>query len=116
MQEMVIFTRTYDFISWLLPALHNFPRSERFGVTKRLQDAVLDFQELIVEANNCRGQARQAKIAQADVALQKVRLYLRLAARWEWLNPGQYHHAAEMAAEVGRLLGGWEQQTKASRG
>jgi len=26
-QEMVIFTRTFDFLSWLLPATNNFPRA-----------------------------------------------------------------------------------------
>jgi hypothetical protein len=39
MSEMVIFTRTFDFISWLIPRLDSFPRHQRFGVTKRLQDA-----------------------------------------------------------------------------
>ena len=43
--EMVIFTRTYDFISWLLPLAEKFPRSQRFVVTQRLQSAALNFQE-----------------------------------------------------------------------
>lgn len=30
----------------------------------------------------------------ADEALDRVRLYLRLAAQWKWLTPGQYRHAA----------------------
>jgi hypothetical protein len=113
---MVLFTRTVDFLAWLLPALNTFPRSQRFAVTKRLQDAALDFQETIIEANNARGQARYAKISQADAALDKVRLYLRLAERWQWLTPGQYQHACVMVADIGRLLGGWKQQTMASRG
>ena len=35
-QEMVIFTRTFDFLSWLLPATNNFPRAHRHTFTKRL--------------------------------------------------------------------------------
>jgi hypothetical protein len=112
--EMVLFTRTYDFISWLMPRTENFPRSQRFVVTKRLQDAALDFYELILEANAYRGSDRWQKQRQADVALDKVRTYLRLCAQWEWLKPGQYHHAAEMVAEIGRLLGGWMKQTRQS--
>ncbi len=54
MSDMVLFTRTVDFLAWLLPALNTFPRSQRFAVTKRLQDAALDFQETIIEANNAR--------------------------------------------------------------
>ena len=102
-----IFTRTYDFISWLMPLTLNFPRNQRFVVTHRLQDAVLNFQELIIEANALFGSARVAKLRSADAELVKVRLYLRLCERWEWITPGQYHHASEMVAELGRLLGGW---------
>jgi hypothetical protein len=32
-KEMVIFTRTFDFISWLLPATNNFPRAHRHTFT-----------------------------------------------------------------------------------
>jgi hypothetical protein len=111
MKEMPLFTRTFDFITWLMPATASFPRSQRFVVTKRLHDAVLDFQELIIEANNCRGRARLRKIGLADAALDKVRVYLRLSYRWEWLKPGQYRHAAGMVTEIGRLLGGWKKTT-----
>ena len=108
---MVIFTRTYDFITWLVPRTEDFPRSQRFMVTKRLLDAALDFQELIVDANRKRGRARLERQHQADVELDKVRLYLRLAVRWEWLSEGQYHHASQMVKEMGELLGGWIKST-----
>jgi four helix bundle protein len=115
-EEMVIFTRTFDFIDWLIPRTISFPRSQRFVVTRRLQDAALDFYERILEANNCRGRARMRKLRQADANLDKVRHYLRLALRWDWLSSGQYRHAAELVAELGRLLGGWIKQTKSASG
>ena len=58
-EEMVIFTRSYDFISWLLPITEKFPRSQRFIVTQRLTNAALNFQELLLEANAERGAARR---------------------------------------------------------
>lgn len=114
-QEMVIFTRTFDFVSWLIPRTLDFPRSQRFVVTKRLQDAALDFYERILEANGLKGKARLGRLRQADVALDKVRHCLRLVSRWGWLSEGQYRHAAVMVAELGRLLGGWIQQTAGKR-
>lgn len=105
--EMVIFTRTYDFISWLLPLTLNFPRNQRFVVTHRLQEAALNFQERLIEANARRGRARGDALHVADAELIKVRLYLRLCERWRWLTPGQYRHASMQVAEIGRLLGGW---------
>jgi four helix bundle protein len=106
-EEMIIFTRTYDFISWLIPLTANFPRSQRFVVTERLQSAVLNFQELIVEANSQRSADRVEKLREADAELLKTRLYLRLCERWKWISPGQYRHASAMVAEMGKLLGGW---------
>jgi four helix bundle protein len=107
MKPMPIFARTYDFLSWLIPQTLKFPRSQRFVVTRRLQDAALDFQEHILEANRLRDTARLKKLRQADADLDKVRLYLRLAVRWEWLSEGQYQHVSAMVKELGKLLGGW---------
>lgn len=109
---MVIFARTYDFLTWLIPRTMDFPRSQRFVVTKRLQDAALDFQERIIEANRMRGRARLERLRRADAALDKVRLYLRLAFRWQWLNEGQYRHAARYVTEIGKLLGSWKKNTR----
>jgi hypothetical protein len=112
MEEMVIFSRTYDLLTWLLPHCERFPAAQRFVVTKRLQDAALDFQETIFLANAHEGRQRLAHLLDADAHLNKLRLYLRLARQWEWLSSGQYEHVSKMVAEVGRLLGGWIKQTR----
>ncbi len=106
--EMVIFTRTFDFLAWLTPLTNHFPRAYRHTVTQRLLDAVFDLRERVEIANLRKGRARLEQIELADEALAKVRVYLRLAHHWQWLNNGQYHHAAEQLAEIGRLLGGWQ--------
>jgi hypothetical protein len=112
---MPLFTRTFDLLTWLLPVTNNFPRAHRFSFTLRLLHAAFDLRERIEEAQYQRGAARLASLGQADVALNKVRVYLRLAARWEWLTAGQYQHAALMTAEIGRLLGGWRKVTGESQ-
>ncbi len=105
--EMPIFTRTFDFLTWLLPVTNHFPRAHRHSFTQRLLEAAFDLRERLEEANLRQGQARLERLIRADEALSKVRLYLRLAARWGWLSAGQYQHVSEMVAEIGRLLGGW---------
>ena len=105
--EMPIFTRTFDLLCWLLPATNHFPRTYRHTVTRRLTDAALDLRERLEEAN-AHQRDRLARLALADDALAKLRLYLRLAARFGWLNEGQYEHVSLMVAEIGRLLGGWQ--------
>lgn len=110
-QEMVIFTRTFDFLTWLLPTTNHFPRAHRHAFTLRLLNAAFELRERLEEANWRQGSARQEKLREADEALAKVRLYLRLANRWQWLTPSQYEHAASMVVEIGRLLGGWKKKT-----
>ena len=106
-----LFTKTLDFVTWLLAVTNHFPRSQRFVVTKRLLDAALDFQELLVDANARRGKARLGLLDLADAELDKVRLYLRMAFQWEWLSLGQYQHAAQYVSEMGKLLGSWKKGT-----
>ena len=106
-QELIILTRTYDLLTWLLPKAESFPKLYRWTLVQRLLDAVLDFQEALFDAQSQGGSTRQRHLRAADAALNKVRLYLRLAHRWRWLNDGQYRHVSAIVAEVGRLLGGW---------
>ncbi len=110
--EMVIFTRTYDLVKWLIPCAAKFPKLHRFTIAARLNDAILDFQETLFTANVYEGARRLSLLWEADADLQKVRCYLRLAYEWQWLTTGQYEHASTMVNEVGRLLGGWIKQTQ----
>ena len=114
--EMLIFTQTYDLLTWLLPKCESFPTAQRFIVTQRLHSAVLDFQEAIFDANARSGPQRLAHLQAADAALNKLRLYLRLAQRWDWLSSKQYEHVSRMVAGIGKLLGGWIKQTRNARG
>lgn len=111
-QEMPIFTRTFDFLTWLLPITNHFPTAHRHTFTKRLLDAAFDLREQLEAANHRMGKERLAYIKSADESLDKVRTYLRLAAKWNWLSQGQYHHVSSMVAEIGRLLGGWKKVTQ----
>lgn len=110
-EELVLFTRLFDLLSWLLPHAERFPRTYRQTVTQRLMDAALDCQEALFTAQSARGARRQTALQDADAALNRLRLYLRLAHRWNWLNDGQYAHVSAMVAEIGRLLGGWIRQS-----
>ena len=99
--EMPLFTKTYDFLTWLVPLTNHFPKVHRHTITRRL-----------LEANSVRGQARLHCLEEADAALSRVRTYLRMAHQWRWINDGQYEHAGRKVAELGRLLGGWQKTTR----
>lgn len=112
-QELVLITRLFDLLAWLMPKAERFPRAYRSTVTLRMMNAALDCQEAVFAAQAARDTERQIALRAGDAALNRLRLYLRLAHHWAWLNDGQYAHVSAMVAETGKLLGGWIRQSKA---
>ena len=106
MKQSPIFSKTYDFVAWLIPLTVKFPRQQRFVMAAALQREALRFQELLIEAAHQR-QPRDVLIV-ADSELDKLRTHLRMCRDLILISPGQYEHAARMLVEVGRLLGGWQ--------
>ncbi len=98
-------------LAWLLPKVDKFPKAHRFTVTQRMMDAALDCQDAVFAAQRQRGKDRLCSLQAADAALNRLRLYLRLAHHWAWLNDGQYEHISKLVAEIGRMLGGWIKNT-----
>ena len=84
-QEMPVFTKTYDLLTWLLPITNHFPRTHRHTFTQRLMDSAFDLRERLEEANLRRGPARVERLARADEALVGCRISF---ARNQKSNPG----------------------------
>ncbi|MBA3534369.1 MAG: diversity-generating retroelement protein Avd [Ardenticatenales bacterium] len=106
MQQSPIFSKTYDFILWLLHHTEKFPKHERFRMARRLEDSAFEFYELLIRATRA-GRRKQAVLLDADLTLDKLRLYLRLSHARGLTTHRQYEHAAALLVEIGALLGGW---------
>lgn len=100
-----IFSKTYDFLLWLLQHTENFPKSERFRLGKRLEDAIFFFYEYLLAAT--RSKKAASALQQADLELDKLRLYVRLGHARKLLDNRQYEYAVNSLMEIGKLLGGW---------
>lgn len=72
-------SRMFDLLAWLGPASSRFPKTFGNTVTQRLMDAALDCQDALYLAQSRRGRERAAALRDADTALNRLRLYLRLA-------------------------------------
>ncbi len=100
-----IFVRTEAFLVWTLEHTRKFPRHERFRLAQRISDALFAFHECLIIAAQ-RVDARP-HLQQADIELDKLRAYLRLALELRYTSRDQFAYAAQHTAEIGRLLGGW---------
>jgi hypothetical protein len=105
-KQSPIFTRSSDFIVWLLDHTEKFPKSERFRMAKRLEDSAFRFYELLVETTRSSHHKRQL-LLEADIELEKLRLYMRMSHARKLTSQSQYHFVAENLVEIGKLLGGW---------
>lgn len=102
MKESPLFSKSYDFVAWLIPQTVKFPREQRFVVAARLQGVALDFMESLYMAT-----ASLESLQKADVLLKQLRFYLRLSHDLKLLSTRRYEHASRKVEEIGRLLGAW---------
>jgi four helix bundle protein len=110
MQESPLFSKTYDFLLWIIPQVQKYPRQHRFGLAERIQRLALDFQDTIIAAGKSKREERKLWLLKADIQLEQLRNWLRLSRDLQLLSIPQYEHAARMIVEVGRLLGAWIKQ------
>lgn len=105
MASSPIFVKTYDLMVWLAPILNGFPKDQRFRLAARLENSLFAFHEHLMRAT--RSKDKKPILMEADLELEKLRLYLRLAQDLKCLSFKQYEHAIRLCAEIGKLLGGW---------
>lgn len=109
MTESPIFSKTFDLLVWLTPVLTKFPKDQRFRLAARIDNSAFAFHEQLLLAT--RASDRRAVLTQADLELEKLRYYLRLAQAVKCLSFPQYEQATRLVNEIGKLLGGWLKTT-----
>ena len=86
-QELVLFTRLFDLLTWLLPKTEQFPKIYRHNVTQRLMNAALDCQEAAFTAQSTR-EARLTPPSDSYACVNRLaplfapRASVALAQRW----------------------------------
>ncbi len=95
----------FQFVNWLTQTVERFPKSQKFLLGDRLQNTALDVLECLIEATYTRD--RRAPLMRANLGLEKLRFFCRLAFEQKHLDARRYEHAARAIDDVGRLIGGW---------
>ena len=107
-EESPIFTKAYDLLLWLSGRASHFPKDQRFRLAQRIEDAAFGFHEQLIRATKVKSPKNKLRLLyEADVQLDKLRFYVRMAMDLKLINPRQYEHFARLVVEVGKLLGGW---------
>ncbi|ADP72034.1 hypothetical protein Rvan_2826 [Rhodomicrobium vannielii ATCC 17100] len=101
------------FLLWLVPTVEKFPRAQKFLLGDRIQGTALDVLEALIEATYTRD--RRAHLDRANLGLEKLRIFIRMACELRYLDLGRYEHAVRAIDEIGRLVGGWAKAGAAPR-
>ncbi|MEM7246746.1 MAG: four helix bundle protein [Acidobacteriota bacterium] len=90
-----------------------FPRHQRFVLARRLQDASWDLLEAVTLALQFKTE-RDRRLDQADEALTRLRLGVRLATELGLFSNRQARGLHGEITEAGRMLGGWKRSRRGS--
>lgn len=103
--EAPIFVKTETFMMWLLEHTIKFPKYERFRLARQIEDAIFNLHRHLLSA--AKTQDKKIHLQAADIELDRLRAYLRLATELKYTSVGQYGYAAQQVTEIGKMLGGW---------
>jgi hypothetical protein len=95
----------HDLLLWLIPQLDKFPRARRFTLGERLESAVLEVLELLVE--EAFSHAKERLLQRANLRLETTRHLWRLAHELQVISTRRYEHGARLMDELGRQISGW---------
>lgn len=95
----------HELLLWFIPQLDKFPRVRRFTLGERLESALLEVLELLVEAAYSR--TKQTTLKRANLRLEVARHLWRLAHELQAVSTRRYKHGATLMDDLGRQVGGW---------
>ena len=109
--ELPINQRLYDLIIWFINHLDNFPRSRRFTLGVRIENALYDMLERLIEARyESEKRIKLEKLRQANVILEKTRYFVRICFNQNLMSKKQYGFVSRQINDIGMPLGGWIKQ------
>lgn len=113
-QNVAAIESTYQLLLWLIPVLEGFPRSQKFQLADRMQSCALDVLDLLIEAAYSKEKA--SYLRRANLALEKLRISVRLSKDLRHIDFKKYEHAARLIDTIGRQVGGWLRAMSRSMG
>lgn len=101
-----VFEKWYAACDWILQTCERMPKHCRFTLGGRIANLALDLTALLTEAIYDR--ERGPLLRRANLILEQLRIFFRLAHDRRFISLPQYEHAGRLLHEVGSMVGGWQ--------
>ncbi len=111
-KELPIIQQTYDLILWYVPHLNKLPRDHRFTLGERVITGLYDLLEQLILARY--EKKKIERLEAVNSKLDVLRHQTRLLKDLSLIDPRRYAYAANLINEIGKSLGGWIRQQKAT--
>lgn len=108
--RILLVTKTYDLILWILPKLGKFPKEQRFLLAERIENSLLDILELLIEASFSK--EKLEILRKINLRLEKLRFLVRISKDMRFINVNSYEFSSRSINEIGKMIGGWIKVTK----
>jgi hypothetical protein len=102
-----VYALLVDLTGWTLDRTATLPRSHRFTFGERIDRLTLDCLELMIEAIFATPNQKEPPLRQANLNLEKLRIFWRLVHDRQWISAQQLLFVSQKLDEIGRMLGGW---------
>ncbi len=108
--ELRILNKIMDMIEYAEPVLNQYPKYERYGRVLDIKRCMDTMMERAIEAN--KKYYKKTTLQELDVAIEKLRNYIRLSYRLKFINYKKYQYWSGLTNEIGKMLGKWMQSVK----
>jgi len=110
--EIPIFKKIYEFYKLLYSFRNNLKRQDRFTLWQKIDSLTLEIIENILLASSLSKSAKLPILERANLNLNALRVFIRLAKEVMILDNQKYLVLQENIDEIGRQLGGWIKSTR----
>ena len=104
LNELTIFQKTYELLTYLYPVLKKFPKSEKYTLAQRIENTIINLIEQIITLNLEKN--KEEPLKKADIELEKLRIFTRLSHDQKFIGIHQYEIINTKTAEIGKMIGG----------
>ena len=106
--SLKVYQKWEDMAAYLYVAMKSYPKSERFTLAADTSRALWEVGTCIVRANALPAKQEKRKtIEQADIALVKLKVLVRMGMKLEFLPMKKYEILSGQFTEIGKMFGGW---------
>jgi hypothetical protein len=112
-QKLLVLKKLEEWMVAVEPSLSKFPKSARFTLAQKIENASLDCIDKVIAANLDKPR-RGEHLLQARVTTERVQLLIRVARSRSFIDMNHYELYSEKLTEISKMLAGWARATNKS--